>query len=192
MDSQCSPTSTSGQHPLPTLSRPNVESGSNGDPRPGGQVQGGGDAVIDGPPKALEIESLGRDNLFYASYRDAHPERQRGQTFTDLCGIEPWEKRKDRFGEEIHNEQIKVYEKLNEAEIACDSRSGFLNESGQGLLHTPERVEAGPGQARLELRETESRDAIKRELTGEGSVLRLTTPRRGFDHVPRVDGWLEP
>lgn len=161
------------------------------------------DALTDQLVKTLKIESLGRDNLYTLSYRDAQPERAKRvvQSLTSIF-VESnlGEKRKDSdSAKKFIDEQIKVYEKkLGEAENRLkEFKISHLasNEAvGKDYFTRLNELKLALGQSRLELREIEeSRDAIKREISGEEPVLLPddTPAATSTITVPEVDGRIE-
>ncbi len=160
------------------------------------------DALIDDLGKTLKIKSVGRDNLYTLEYRDTNPERARKvvQSLTtifiesSLGGKQADTDTAMKFVEE----QIKIYQKkledaesrlkefkLKNIELHLDSDKGStarITEIGNSL-----------SQARLELREAEnSRDAIKREITGESPVLLPDMPgTESSVSMPEIDGRIE-
>jgi polysaccharide chain length determinant protein (PEP-CTERM system associated) len=161
------------------------------------------DAMIDAISKALKIESLGRDNLYTLSYRDAKPEKAKRvvQSLTSIF-VESnlGEKRKDSdSAKKFIDEQIKVYEKkLEEAENRLKEfkiRHMTSNDSvGKDYYTRLSELTQVLGQSRLELREAEqSRDALKREISGEEPILLPedgppTAATVSNVSVPEIDG----
>jgi polysaccharide chain length determinant protein (PEP-CTERM system associated) len=161
------------------------------------------DAMIDGLMRSLKIESLGRDNLYTLSYRDAEPEKAK-RIVQSLSSIfvesNLGDKRKDSdSAKKFIDEQIKIYErKLEDAENRLKEfkiRHMSANESvGKDYYTRLTELTASLGQARLDLREAEqSRDALKREISGEEPVLLPDdTPAAVTGaSVPEIDGRLE-
>ena len=160
------------------------------------------EALIDDLTKTLKIKSVGRDNLYTLEFRDSEPEKARRvvQSLTtifiesSLGGKQTDADTAMKFVEE----QIKIYQKkleeaearlkefkLKNIELQLDSDKGStvrISEIGNQL-----------NQARLELREAEnSRDAIKREMTGESPVLLPDTPgTESSVSIPEIDGRIE-
>ncbi len=96
----------------------------------------------------------------------------------DFHRIEPWEKRKDSdSAKKFIDEQVKVYEKkLEEAEDRLKEFKIRNLSSNEGLekdyFTRMSELTAQLNRSRLELREAEnSRDALKRELSGEEPIL---------------------
>lgn len=152
--------------------------------------------------KTLKIKSVGRDNLYTLEYRDPDPQRAQKvvQSLTTIF-IESslGTKQSDTdSARKFVDEQIGIYrKKLEEAEtrlkefklknieLQLDSDKGAsarIGELGEQL-----------SKARLELREAEnSRDAIKRQMTGESPVLLPDTPgSESSVSIPEIDGRIE-
>lgn len=162
------------------------------------------EALIASVTKALEIRVAGRDNLYTLAYTDTDAERAKRvvQSLVSMfveSGL--GDKRKDSdTARKFIEEQIKAYEqKLEEAEnrlkeyklrnlstVGTGGRDYFskMNETGEQL-----------NQAKLALREAEnSRDALKRQLTGEEPVLLPENPSSATlatVSVPELDGRIE-
>ncbi|MEO8304496.1 MAG: XrtA system polysaccharide chain length determinant [Betaproteobacteria bacterium] len=161
------------------------------------------DGMIDALTKGLKIESLGRDNLYTLSYRDAKPEKARRvvQSLTSIF-VESnlGEKRKDSdSAKKFIDEQIKAYEKkLEDAENRLKEfkiRHMTTNDSvGKDYYTRLSELTAVLGQARLDLREAEqSRDALKREISGEEPILlpedgTSAAAASSLASVPEIDG----
>jgi len=185
------------------ISRPNVEKLVRmADLDLGVKSKADQDAMVDGLMKGLKIESLGRDNLYTLAYRDAQPERARRvvQSLTSIF-VESnlGEKRKDSdSAKKFIDEQIKVYEKkLEEAENRVKEfkiRHMSTNDAvGKDYFTRMNELNTVLAQSRLELREAEqSRDALKREITGEDPVLlpedAPTAAAASAISVPEIDG----
>ena len=160
------------------------------------------DDLIDGLIKTLKIKSVGRDNLYTLEFRDADPEKARKvvQSLTtifiesSLGGKQSDADTAIKFVEE----QIKIYQKkLEEAEARLKEfklKNIELNlDSDKGSTVRISDIGSQLSQARLELREAEnSRDAIKREMTGESPVLLPDTPgTESSVSMPEIDGRIE-
>ncbi|MBK8120757.1 MAG: chain length-determining protein [Sulfuritalea sp.] len=160
------------------------------------------DALIDDLMKTLKIKGVGRDNLYTIEYRDSNPEKARKvvQSLTtifiesSLGGKQSDADTAIKFVEE----QIKVYQKkLEEAEARLKDfklKNIELNlDSDKGSTVRISEIGNQLNQARLELREAEnSRDAIKREMTGESPVLLPDTPgTESSVSIPEIDGRIE-
>jgi len=161
------------------------------------------DAMIDGLVKTLRIESLGRDNLYTLSYRSTTPEHAKRvvQSLTSIF-VESnlGDKRKDSdSAKRFIDDQIKVYEKkLEEAEDRLKSfkiRHMSTNDMvGRDYFTRLSDLTTQLNQSRLELREAEqSRDALKREISGEEPVLIPDDAPVGAATVavPEIDGRIE-
>jgi polysaccharide chain length determinant protein (PEP-CTERM system associated) len=187
------------------ISRPNVEKLIRmADLDLGTRSKSDQDSMVDGLVKSLKIESLGRDNLYTLSYRDAKAEKAK-RVVQSLASIfiesNLGEKRKDSdSAKKFIDEQIKVYEKkLEEAEDRLKDfkiRNMSSNEALEKDYFT--RLSELTNQlnhSRLELREAEnSRDALKRELSGEEPILLPDdTPASVSSSipVPEIDGRLD-
>ena len=161
------------------------------------------DAMIDGLVKTLRIESLGRDNLYTLSYRSTTPDHAKRvvQSLTSIF-VESnlGDKRKDSdSAKRFIDDQIKVYEKkLEEAEDRLKSfkiRHMSTNDMvGRDYFTRLSELTTQLNQSRLELREAEqSRDALKREISGEEPVLIPEDTPVGANTVavPEIDGRIE-
>jgi polysaccharide chain length determinant protein (PEP-CTERM system associated) len=161
------------------------------------------DGMVDGLVKALKIESLGRDNLYTLSYRDPKAEKAK-RVVQSLASIfiesNLGEKRKDSdSAKKFIDEQIKVYEKkLVEAEDRLkDFKIKNLSSTDsmeKDYFTRLAEVTAQLNHSRLELREAEnSRDALKREITGEEPMLVPddTPAAVSSTPVPEIDGRLD-
>jgi polysaccharide chain length determinant protein (PEP-CTERM system associated) len=161
------------------------------------------DATVDSLMRGLKIESLGRDNLYTLSYRDAQPDKAK-RVVQSLASIfvesNLGDKRKDSdTAKKFIDEQIKVYErKLEEAENRLKEfkiRNLSSNEAvGKDYFTRMNELRLLLGQARLELREAEeSRAALKREIVGEEPILLPddSPVAASTVAVPEIDGRLE-
>ena len=138
------------------------------------------DDLIDGLSRGLRIGSVGRENIFVLSYQDAQPEQAKKVVQSllsifiesSLGGTRQDSDQARRFIQD----QIKVYEKrLEEAENRVKQFKlkymGFVGPGGQDYFSRMTALGEQLEKARLELRAAEqSRDALKRELTGEDPV----------------------
>ena len=160
------------------------------------------DDLIDRLIKTLKIKSIGRDNLYTLEYRDTDPEKARKvvQSLTtifiesSLGGKQSDADTAIKFVEE----QIKAYQKkLEEAEARLKEfklkNIEMHLDSDKGSTGRISDIGSQLSQARLELREAEnSRDAIKREMTGESPVLLPDTPgTESSVSMPEIDGRIE-
>jgi len=189
------------------ISRPNVEKLIRmADLDLSSKTKADQDAMVDGLVKGLKIDSLGRDNLYTLSYRDPKPEKAK-RVVQSLASIfiesNLGEKRKDSdSAKKFIDEQIKVYEKkLEEAEDRLkefkirnlSSNEGLEKDYFTRLSELTQQL----NRSRLELREAEnSRDALKKELSGEEPVLLPEdTPAAAAAAssvpVPEIDGRLD-
>jgi polysaccharide chain length determinant protein (PEP-CTERM system associated) len=187
------------------ISRPNVEKLIRmADLDLGATSKSDKDAMVDGVMKGLKIQSLGRDNLYTLSYRDPKPESAK-RVVQSLASIfiesNLGEKRKDSdSAKKFIDEQVKIYEKkLEEAEDRLkEYRIRNLSSTdtvGKDYFTRLSELTTQLNQSRLELREAEnSRDALKREISGEEPVLlRDDSPVAvATVSVPEIDGRVEP
>jgi polysaccharide chain length determinant protein (PEP-CTERM system associated) len=162
------------------------------------------DQTIDGLMKSLRIESLGRDNLYTLTYRDSQPDRAK-RVVQSLSSIfvesNLGDKRKDTdAAKKFLDEQIKVYEKkLEEAENRLKDfkirHMSSQDSAGKDYFTRMNELSLVLNQSRLDLREAEqSRDTLKREISGEEPVLLgEEAPRSaaGGPAIPEIDGRLE-
>lgn len=153
--------------------------------------------------KALEIRVAGRDNLYTLVYTDTDAERAKRvvQSLVSMfveSGL--GDKRKDSdSARKFIDEQIKSYEqKLEEAENRLkEYKLRNMNTIGGGRDYFAKMNEANEqlNQARLALREAEnSRDALKRQITGEDPVLLPENPSGAAlasVSVPELDGRID-
>lgn len=137
------------------------------------------DRLIDRLMRTLQIRSAGRLNLYTIAYRDEEPEKATRvvQSLTSIF-VESslGDKRRDSdSAKQFIDEQIKVYEKkLVDAENRLkDFKLRNLSTSdGRDPFGRMTEMNNALNQARLQLREAEnSRDSLKRQLTGEEPVL---------------------
>lgn len=163
------------------------------------------EALIASVTKSLEIRvAAGRDNLYTLAYTDTDAERAKRvvQSLVSMfveSGL--GDKRKDSdTARKFIEEQIKAYEqKLEEAENRLkEYKLRNLNTVGTGGRDYFSKMnDAGEqlNQAKLALREAEnSRDALKRQLTGEEPVLLPENPSSATlatVSVPELDGRIE-
>ena len=189
------------------ISRPNVEKLIRmADLDLSSRTKADQDAMVDGLVKALKIDSLGRDNLYTLSYRDPKPDKAK-RVVQSLASIfiesNLGEKRKDSdSAKKFIDEQIKVYEKkLEEAEDRLkefkirnlSSNEGLEKDYFTRLSELTQQL----NRSRLELREAEnSRDALKKELSGEEPVLlpedtTAAAAAASSVPVPEIDGRLD-
>lgn len=160
------------------------------------------EALIDRLMKTLEIKGTSRDNLYTVAFRDEQPDQAK-KVVQALVSIfvesSLGDKRKDSdSAKRFIDEQIKSYEqKLQDAESLLkefklrnvDMQFSDTKTSSDRLSELIEKLSA----SRLELREaTNSRDALKRQLSGEEPVL---IPDSGSADsgasLPEIDGRIE-
>lgn len=159
--------------------------------------------MIDGLMKTLEITGAGRDNIYTLAYRDPDPEKAK-RVVQSLVSIfvesSLGGKRKDAdSAKKFIEDQIKVYErKLEEAENRLKEfklrHMSLAGADGKDYYGRISEVSNALNQARLDLREAEnSRDAIKRQISGEEPVL-LPEPADTTGSsaaLPEIDGRIE-
>ncbi len=145
--------------------------------------------------------AAGRENLFNISYLDTDP--QRGQrVVSQLVALFMQAGRGDngRDADEatrIINEQIKVYEdRLSEAENRLKDfklkNAAFMGGVNQDYFARTHAAAEEVSKLRTELRAAEqSRDAIRRELSGEDPVLLNAAPTAGAGASPEFDARIE-
>ena len=138
------------------------------------------DSLLESLGRNIKIGSVGRENLFVLSYQDPQPEQAKKvvqsllSIFVEssLGGTRQDSDQARRFIQD----QIKVYEKrLEEAENRVKEFKlkymGLIGPRGQDYFSRMTALGEELAKARLELRAAEqSRDAMKRELTGEAPV----------------------
>lgn len=159
--------------------------------------------LIDSLMRTLQIKSLGRDNLFTLAYLDPEPAKAQ-RVVQSLASIfvesSLGSKRRDTdSARQFIEEQIKIYEtKLSEAENRLKDfklrNLALKTGDGRDAFSRIGELELAMNQARLELREAEnSRDALKRQLSGEAPMLPgEAVLESGPDlRVPEIDGRLE-
>lgn len=184
------------------ISRPNVEKLiAMADLDRGSKAGAGHDELIDNLMKRLEIKSTLRDNLYTIAYRDPDPARAR-RVVESLVSIfvesSQGDTRKDsESAKKFIDAQIRTYEqKLEEAE----NRLKEFRMRNVDLDMLDEKGVAGRladisnqlGQARLELREAENaREALKRQIFGEGIAGRNPWDPTAGVAIPEIDGRIE-
>lgn len=135
------------------------------------------DALVAGLMSSLQIQSVGRDNLYVLSYRDTEAARAQ-RVIQSLVSIFVESslgasRRDSDTARTFLNEQIKNYEvKLQEAETRVkefrirniDMQGGEGRDSVSQLAGLKDQIR----QAKLELREAEqARDAVRKQISGE-------------------------
>ncbi|MDO8287614.1 MAG: Wzz/FepE/Etk N-terminal domain-containing protein, partial [Parvibaculum sp.] len=160
------------------ISRPNVEKLIRmADLDLKSQSKGAQDALIDNLMKTLQIQNVGRDNLYVLSYRDSSPDKAK-RVIQSLVSIfvesSLGNTRQDSNAAKIFiDEQIKAYvAKLEEAETRLKEYKVRNIETqtadGKDMAGQLSAVSSQLSQARLELREAETaRDAAKNQLEAE-------------------------
>ena len=186
------------------LSRPNVEKLVRmADLDLGAKSKAEQDALVDGLIKTLSIQTAGRDNLYTLAYRDSNPDKAKRvvQSLTSIF-VESslGDKRKDTdTAKKFIEEQIRSYEKkLEDAEARLKEfrLRNIETQTAEGKtgIDVITQISAQLSQAKLELREAEnSRDALKRQLTGEDPVLLPEGPavEAAGPSVPELDGRID-
>jgi polysaccharide chain length determinant protein (PEP-CTERM system associated) len=159
------------------------------------------DSLIDELMKKLIIRSTSRDNLYTLAYTDPQPRRAERivQSLVSIfveSGL--GDKRKDAdSAKKFIDDQIQVYQKkLEEAEERLKEfkLKNLSAQTGEGkdYFGRLSDVSSELERARLELREVEnSRDAIKRQLASEESVLKSDAPEAAAGLVPEIDGRID-
>jgi polysaccharide chain length determinant protein (PEP-CTERM system associated) len=137
--------------------------------------------VVDGLIKQIRFGGVGRENIYTISYQDVRPERAK-RVVQDLLSLfvesGVGNKRRDSEGaRRFIDEQIKGYEKkLEEAENRVKDfklkNLGYTGGAGHDYFSRMNALTEELARIRLELRGAEqSRDALKRELSGEEPAL---------------------
>lgn len=165
------------------------------------------DELIDELMKALQIKTVGRDNLYLLSYRDRSPEKAK-RVIQSLVSIfvesSLGDTRKDSsMARKFIDEQIKTYvAKLEEAETRLKEfkvrNIDMQVADGKDMAGQISAVNSQLSQARLELREAENaRDAAKRQLEAE-KMQNVDVTSRGLLQesslsvpTPEIDGRIE-
>jgi len=162
------------------------------------------EALILGVTKSLQIREAGRDNIYTLAYTDTDPERAKRvvQSMVSIfveSGL--GDKRKDSdTARRFIEEQIKTYEqKLVEAENRLKEyklrNMNTIGAGGQDYFRKMTEVSEQLNQAKLALREAEmSRDALKRQLSGEETIVlpeRMSSASLAAVPVPELDGRIE-
>ena len=162
------------------------------------------EALIVAVTKALQIREAGRDNLYTLAYTDTDPQRAKRvvQSMVSIfveSGL--GDKRKDSdTARRFIEEQIKAYEqRLIEAENKLKEYKlrniGTVGSGAPDYFRKMTEATEQLNQARLALREAEnSRDALKRQFTGEDSMIlpeRMTSASLAAVSVPELDGRID-
>ena len=160
------------------ISRPNIEKLIRmADLDLKAQSKSAQESLIDGLMKTLEIKNVGRDNLYFLSYRDSSPDKAK-RVVQSLVSIfiesSLGDSREDATtARKFIDEQIQSYvTKLEEAETRLKQfklrNIELQNAEGRDMAGQIGVVSAQLSQARLELREAENaRDSAKRQLDAE-------------------------
>lgn len=164
------------------ISRPNIEKiMRSADMDLAANSQFERDKVVDQLMGRIRFGGVGRENIYSISYQDASPERAK-RVVQDLLSLfvesGVGNKRRDSEGaRRFIDEQIKGYEKkLEESENRVKDfkikNLGFTGGTGQDYFTRMNALTEDLAKIRLELRGAEqSRDALKRELSGEDPVM---------------------
>jgi len=171
------------------IARPNVEKIiRSADLDLGAQTQVEKDKLVDSVTQRIKFSSVGRENIYGVSYQDTNPERAK-RVVQDLLSlfVESGVGNKRRDTEtaiKFIDEQIKGYEKkLEDAENRVKEYKiknlGYAGD-GQDYFTRMSRQTDEVQKHRSELRAAEmSRDALKRELSGEDPVFLMDLPATG-------------
>lgn len=164
------------------IARPNIEKimhDANMDVTATSQLER--DQMVDQLTKRIRFIGSGRENIYTISYQDTNPERSK-RVVQDLLSlfVESGLGNKRRDSEAARrfiDDQIKGYEKkLADAENRLKEfklkNLGFASGTGQDYFTRMTLLSEEAGKVRLELRAAEeSRDAYRRELSGEDPVM---------------------
>lgn len=164
------------------IARPNIEKivrSSDLDIGVTTQVQK--DKLVDSVTQRIKFAGSGRENIFSVSYQDTDPNRAK-RVVQDLLSLfvesGVGNKRRDsESARQFIDEQIKGYEKkLEEAENRVKEYKirnlGFTGSAGQDYFTRMSALSDEVSRLRTDLRVAEqTRDALKRELSGEDPVL---------------------
>ena len=157
--------------------------------------------LIDNLIKSLQLSGNVTTNLYVISYRDANPEQTKNvvqSLLTIFVESSLGDKRQDtRSAVKFLDDQIKHYEEsLQAAESRLkEFKLKYIGIAGQGAQGSPDffgkmaRLGDGIENAKLELRAAEeSRDAYRRELSGETPILLLEKREaEAVITVPEID-----
>jgi polysaccharide chain length determinant protein (PEP-CTERM system associated) len=159
------------------------------------------EALLETLGRTIRMGSVGRENLFILSYQDSSPEQAKKviqsllSIFVEssLGGTRQESDQARRFIQD----QIKIYEKrLEEAEDRVKQFKlkymGLFGPGGQDYFSRMTALGEELNKARLELRAAEqSRDALKRELSGEDPVFVPEVGRAPTGVVPEIDARID-
>lgn len=190
------------------ISRPNVEKLIRmADLDLGVTTPRGKEALIDHLTNTLEIQNVGRDNLYTLSFRDPSPEKAK-KVVQSLVSIfvesSMGSSRSDsETARKFIDDQIKTYvAKLEEAEMRLKEfkvrNIEFQTADGQDMASQFGAISAQLSQARLELREAENaREAARRQMDVEKSQSADITSRSLLQEsamsiaTPEIDGRID-
>ena len=142
------------------------------------------DALVSDVMRRLEIRTAGRDNLYILSFRDTDPARAKrvveGFAAIFVDANKGQDAKDSAEAKKFIADQIQEYEKkLQQAENRLkEFRLGHLGLSEGGMDHAGQMSDVSTrlNEARLALHEAEnSRDALKRQISGEDPSLSLAT-----------------
>jgi polysaccharide chain length determinant protein (PEP-CTERM system associated) len=159
------------------------------------------DDLIDTLTREIKLTGGGRENLFNVTYRDTDLSRAQRvvQSLTTMfvdSGL-GGKRRDTEAARRFIDEQIKSYEKkLEEAENRLKEfklrNLNYTTGSGKDFFGQMTAISEELSRARLELRAAEqSRDALKRELSGEDPSLLTDIAPVNLNNVPELDGRIE-
>ncbi len=186
------------------ISRPNIEKLIRmADLDLGNPSKAAQETLIENLTKSLEIKTVGRDNLYTLSYRDASPDKAK-RVVQALVSIfvesSLGDTRKDsEVAKKFIDEQIKSYEiKLQEAEGRLKEfklrNLELQTADGKGMAEQLGTISSQLSQARLELREAENaRDSARRQLEQDRAATSRSLISSAPPSVatPEIDGRIE-
>lgn len=161
------------------------------------------DRIADALQRDIKIAGSGRDNVFSFSFLDADPTRARlvvDKLVSLFVESDLGAKARDaESAREFIDQQIRTHEsRLAEAEARLKDfkvrNLGITDASGKDYFARLSALNEEFARLNVELRAAEqSRDALKRELTGEDVVLLPETPEQGGSSqaTPEIDARLD-
>ena len=165
------------------------------------------DALVDGLMRSLEIQNVGRDNLYLLAYRDSSPDKAKRviQSLVSIfveSSLGNTRKDSDSAKKFIDDQIASVVVKLEDAEARLKEfkvRNIELNTAdGRDMTAQLSGVGGQLNQARLELREAENaRDSARRQLELENSQSANITTRSLLQEsatlvsTPEIDARIE-